>query len=1792
MQDSTLRILVIDDNPGDARRVEELLAISAAGSIGLVYTLQRVERLDQALYVLAEQPVDAILVDLFLPDSLGLDTIRRLLGRFPELPVIVMSSLDDQDLGLQAVQTGAQDYLVKNQIDEFSLARAIHYAIERKRAYLALQEREVQLREAQELGRIGNWLFDLQSQAITWSEQVYELYERDSSLGPPTSEDETVYYSPEQTRLLGEYARRAIENQEQLEFDLVVNLPSGRKAYFAATIKPEIGVQGSVTHLVGTVQDITERKKMEIALRDEKMLIDAMINTFPDSIYFKDRQSRITRLNHAMLQNLSLTDPHQAIGKTDTDLFGSEMGIRTFTQEQRLMETGEPIIGLVESWQREDARINWTSTTKVPLSDTDGEVVGLVGITREINDLKESEQALQESEERYRDLIENSQELICTHDLKGYLRMANPAAIKALGYSQDQVVGLNVRDFLAPETRDQFDQYLVVLKTIGQANGLMRVRTNTGEIRIWEYNNTLRTEGVAEPIVRGMARDVTDRVRAEQALRRSENKLRAIFNAMSDTIVVYDSQGFCREIGPTNPAGPHPPQTEMLGKHVDELFPKQVANLIVDCIQETLRSGQIVECEYALPLNGEDTWFSANASTLEDDMVIWVSRDITERKKTEQALREGEARYRAIVEDQTEMVCRSTPEGVLTFVNGAYCRTYGKTADRLIGYNWLDFYPPDEREIVRQRVNTLSPENPSISFEYQVQLPDGRLRWQEWTDRALLNDRGLVEEIQSVGRDITKRKQAEEALRHHAGEMAALHEISQAINAIKDVHQVYSQLSEKLARLVGAEMCAVALLDPIRDEIVAQTPGFGISDQILAQLHYPRELGQGTWDLAEHGAFLANSPESIPAYFQRMTQLLGIQSVLMLPLQTNGRFGGVIFAANKPQGFDEDDIHMMKTLVNQAGVVLEKAGLFDEAQRHLSELTLLQAVSTAAIDLSDEDELILEFTRIVSSSMYNTHFGVLMVDDAAGLLRVHPSYQGIPAETMDDTIPYGEGITGHTWQTANPTRIADVLQEPQYRASTPGIRSELCVPLIIGQRVIGVVNAESARPGAFNQDDERLLTTLAGQLATTIANIRLFKDTLHAAERLAILHQVSQQIATNVYDIEQVYTAIHQATARMMPCDAFAITLLTDDRKHLEFVYLVDNDQRYPIHDVPLEGTLSYRIVQSGQAMLVADLAARDDLKDIHYGDSHQVRSILAVPLWHGEVVIGMLSAQAYPALAFSQEDQHLLEMLAANAASAIQNARLLAQTQRRLNELEMINRVSTALRTAETLDEMLPIFLEETLVVLQTTTGSLALYDQSSDAFQLQVSRGWFERITTTPPRGYGIAGQVMASGQMYTSEDFAHDPLTSEDARHLVPDNWGGACLPVRSGQEIIGLLYIAIERPRQLQTVELNFLVTLTEMIGNAIQRAQLHEKAELQVSRLTALRSIDQVINGSLDLKLTLEMLLDQVTTQLEVDAANVLLLDPNAHLLEVIASQGFRSKVNRKRFLRLGDSQAGKAVLQRRRVAIPRVDTQPGTLFQAGLLDGEDLVSYHAVPLIAKGIVNGVLEVFHRREFHPEVEWVSFLETMAGQAALAIDNANLFQGLQHSNQELALAYDRTLEGWAHALELRDNETEGHARRVTEMTLALARSFGLRGEALVHIRRGALLHDIGKMGIPDNILHKPGPLDEAEWALMHQHPVFAYDMLKSIDFLRPALDIPYAHHEKWDGSGYPQGLAGEQIPLAARLFAIVDVWDALNSDRPYRPAWPPEKVIAYIQECSSTQFDPDVVEAFLKMLEQPY
>lgn len=474
------------------------------------------------------------------------------------------------------------------------------------------------------------------------------------------------------------------------------------------------------------------------------------------------------------------------------------------------------------------------------------------------------------------------------------------------------------------------------------------------------------------------------------------------------------------------------------------------------------------------------------------------------------------------------------------------------------------------------------------------------------------------------------------------------------------------------------------------------------------------------------------------------------------------------------------------------------------------------------------------------------------------------------------------------------------------------------------------------------------------------------------------------------------------------------------------------------------------------------------------------------------------------------------------------------------------------------------------------------------------------FESITINldiPPFDEGLLSRAFTHEKIETSDNLRTDNRMKHWYQNISKYGYHSAVvIPFHLRGKTIGFLSLyATEQDFFKRNEEILLLEEMAldisfalDKIQTEIERKRAEEKIHRQLNYLTALQDIDRTIASAFDIHISLDTLISKAISMLEVDAATVLLINYTNNTLEFAAGDGFRTNAIKEANVKIGESYAGMVALKRYILKIQNLKDEPNNLFATGFLEGEDFVSYYGVPLIAKGKVIGVLEVFQRSLIKRDQDWLDFLNTLAGQAAIAIDNAQLFSGLQRSNIELSLAYDATIEGWSAALDLRDKETEGHSQRVTEMTVKLARRMGVKESELVHIRRGALLHDIGKLGIPDQILLKPEKLTKDEWETMQKHPAYAYNMLLSITYLKYALDIPYSHHEKWDGTGYPRGLKSEGIPLAARIFAIVDVWDALTSDRPYRKRWTKEQAQSYIEEQSGKHFDPQVVEVFLKLL----
>ncbi len=521
-----------------------------------------------------------------------------------------------------------------------------------------------------------------------------------------------------------------------------------------------------------------------------------------------------------------------------------------------------------------------------------------------------------------------------------------------------------------------------------------------------------------------------------------------------------------------------------------------------------------------------------------------------------------------------------------------------------------------------------------------------------------------------------------------------------------------------------------------------------------------------------------------------------------------------------------------------------------------------------------------------------------------------------------------------------------------------------------------------------------------------------------------------------------------------------------------------------------------------------------------------------------------------------------------------------------RERELEALAQLATALRTARSSEDMFRILLDCLLEVIKINGALVFTRNAAAGQAVVEVAVG-----ICAPLAGQKLPSQLQPIRTLFDDRL----PCQVEDGAlnaAFVPLPGGMvhlACVPILAHDNTIGAL--GASRTEPFAAEDLRLLGSMAEMGANAIHRRELHERTQLQLNRLSTLQSIDRAIIGNHDFALTMEILLEQVVNQMQIDAAAILLSHSGPEFLAFGAGRGFRTSHIRETRLQPGEGIAGRAVRERQLCFVNGREELARQSSRGIMVAEEEFAFYCGVPLIARGELKGVLELFHRTPMLPDGDWLKFLEALGLQAAIALDNARLFDGLQQSNTELMRAYEHTIEGWSRALDLRDKETEGHSMRVTEMTMRLAQAMGFAEADLMHLRHGALLHDIGKMGIPDHILLKSSALTAAEWEIMKTHPKLAYQLLVPIKYLRPALEIPYAHHEKWNGSGYPLGLAGEQIPLVARLFSIVDVWDALLSDRTYRSGWSEEKVRDYLRQEAGRHFDPRLVEIFLSLVEAP-
>ncbi|MCA1899853.1 MAG: GAF domain-containing protein [Chloroflexi bacterium] len=1314
---------------------------------------------------------------------------------------------------------------------------------------------------------------------------------------------------------------------------------------------------------------------------------------------------------------------------------------------------------------------------------------------------------------------------------------------------------------------------------------------------------------------------------AEEALQNSEASYRRLFNSIQDAIYIQDRQGVFLDVNDGAARMYGYPKEEFIGKTPDFLSApgKNDVEGVKKAVQRAFQ-GEAQRFEFwGRRSNGEifpkDVQLSKGVY-FGQDAVIAIAQDITERKRieeeTQRHLRELTVLHAAALAESTASSIDELLEGVTNIISDTlYPDACGflllnEKGDMLkphFSYRGtsaedLNLWMPLTIGITGRvaasgssfRSGDVSREEAyfeaaaGIRSELCIPLKNGEkiigvLNVESRqpnaftrTDERLLNTiaGGMaksIERIQLFELEQKRRSQAE-ILREATGQLTALF----------DRQKLFETLFDLLAKLIGYDSASIETLKDGYFEIAA---GKNIPQTLIGKRYKP--------NLEKWGGFAElRQPIIIPDVqqddrFEVFEETNYIRGWMAIPMFAGENLIGFLNLDSRTVGFfTQEHAAIAQTFANQAAIALENARLFELERHRRAQAEILSQATTALANTLDSKRLfedILDWLEKIAPY------------DSASITLSDGNFQRLAAQRgLPSSYVIGEKFPikpNDKWNLVIASRKPLILEDAQNSElfekwkDSEYIRGWMCAAVFAQDKLTGFINVDNRTPGAFNEEQAVLLQTFANQAAIAIENARLFELEQKRRRNAEIVRQAAT-ILNTLLELPALYEAILDWLYKITPYDSATIFELEGSAARISACRGLPHPEKALAQTFPADNALCQILNETREPLILED--CEKDPRFEGWGDVKGMHGWMGVPLISRGQVIGYITLDSRTAGAFTQNDAVACQTFAHQAATALENSRLFTETRQRLEELESVSRVSFALRAAQNVDEMLPILLEEIKFSVGAESAAIWLYELDSNVLQAKAVSGRFNRLRKTDFQpGEGVVGRVYLLGEPYLTEGKSSRSDVHEENHEVFGENWSGLVVPLRTVNETIGALAVALENGSEIKPHHVRLMSTLAEIAGNAIHRSNLYQKSEEQIQRLMTLRELDAAISSNLDLRLTLGILTEHLLARMGVSAAAVLTFNPASQTLEYSAIAGFKNPAKTLRSIKLGDPLAGRILLNRRAYYIKDLEAEDSPPLRSPL-EMEGFKSYYAAPLFSKGATKGILETYFRQPFSPSADWVEFIHMLAEQAVIAIDNAELFENLERTSQELSLAYDRTLEGWGKALELRDKETQGHTQRVTDLTLELARQMGIAEDELAQIRRGVLLHDIGKMGVPDRILRKKGRLTADEQAEMRKHPQYAYDMIYPIEYLRPALDIAYCHHEWWDGSGYPRGLKGAEIPLSARIFAVVDVWDALSSDRPYRKAWKRGKIIEYIRSLSGRQFDPQVVNAFFRMIEE--
>lgn len=677
-------------------------------------------------------------------------------------------------------------------------------------------------------------------------------------------------------------------------------------------------------------------------------------------------------------------------------------------------------------------------------------------------------------------------------------------------------------------------------------------------------------------------------------------------------------------------------------------------------------------------------------------------------------------------------------------------------------------------------------------------------------------------------------------------------------------------------------------------------------------------------------------------------------------------------------------------------------------RRQLEELRILNTIARAGAEATSEDVLIGHATRIIGETLYPDNFGLLMLDEQCGCLRPHPSYHPQEEIAQPLRISLGQGICGRVAADGLPRRVPDVSKEPDYLPVDERMRSELCVPLMIGERVIGVINAESAQLDAFSESDELLMMTLAGQLATAIDRIRADSARNQQIEKLAILSQVSQEVVASLVP-ERVYAAIHQAATRLMPAEVFIIALLDDAQKEIVPVYFHDRGNPVQASAIPVGNGLSGHVISTGKPLLVGDRDQLSDLGVVRAGEPDATRSILAVPIRLGEKVVGMLSCQSYRPDVYSKEDLQTLGTLANQAAIAIENARLFEETQRSLREITFLSQIISITATESDLATALQRVCAELASFYHAAEVGFVLFNS-----QLTSAQVIAEYHTPDRPSSLGMqfplnhnpaAAYLLRYGTYLAVSDALTDPLI-EPLREMVVEREIASFLliPIIFSGEVVGFLEIDDLRQRQFRPDEISLGGKVASQVGQVLERLGLFAATREQAERMAQLASLSEALNRPLTEEEVIVGIGEAGMDLGNADRAAVYILREDGQVTVPWShglSEDYLAMVSRQ----IQEVPGGRLLQSTDPILISDLESVPENSAFRVLGDQEGFRGFELWPLVYEDHVIAAIGCYYN-QVHPWSDAEQeVMQAFARQAAVALQNARLFDEARRRSAHL-------------------------------------------------------------------------------------------------------------------------------------------------------------------------------------------